>query len=65
MPPEQQLAAGAQIEAQKRLETLEVLGLARKKSTVRATFTAYAYTWTGLPPPENAEPSTEAKRKRT
>jgi hypothetical protein len=65
LPPEQQAAAAGLSGAEKKLETLEILALARKKSTVRATFTAYAYTWTGEPAPESGEPSQEGKRKRT
>lgn len=65
LPPEQQKREGSLTEPEKQLQTIEVLALGRKKSVVRATFTAYAYTWTGKPPPEGSELGQEGKRKRT
>lgn len=34
-------------DAERLLERIEVMELARKRSTIRATFTAFAFTWTG------------------
>lgn len=49
------------------LEQIEVMELARKDAKVRATFTAYAFTWTGKPVQraENAPVTKKAKKKRT
>lgn len=66
LPPEQQKKTSSGLtDAEKKLQTIEILALGRKKSVVRATFTAYAYTWTGEPPPEGSETPNEGKRKRT
>jgi Tfp pilus assembly protein PilO len=65
LTPDQIAAIPKRTPAEIKLETIEVLDLARKKSVVRATFTAYAFTWTGKPPPEDAEPEALGKRKRT
>lgn len=51
---------------EQRLEQIQVADLARKKLTVRATFIAMAYIWTGKPPPEGDQGGANAeKRKRT
>ncbi len=65
LPPELQRRGENLTDAEKQLQNIEVFSLGRKKSVVRATFTAYAYTWTGSPPPEGTETGPEGKRKRT
>ena len=47
------------------LEHIGVHELARKRSKVKATFVAYAFTWTGKEPTEPQEPETDGKKKRT
>ena len=65
LTPDQIAELPKQTPEERKMELIEVLDLARKKSIVRATFTAYAFTWTGKPPPEDAEPEALGKRKRT
>jgi len=49
------------------LEQIELMELARKDAKVRATFTAYAFTWTGKAGvrPEGAPAEKKQKKKRT
>lgn len=49
------------------LEQIEIMEMARKEAKIRATFTAYAFTWTGKPMQraENAPAAKKAKKKRT
>ena len=47
------------------MERIQVAELARKRTRIVATFTAYAFIWTGEEPSEPAEPEIEGKRKRT
>jgi Tfp pilus assembly protein PilO len=48
------------------LERIELEDLSRKKAVVRATFIAYAFTWTGKPAPPSTEATGEKlKKKRT
>ncbi len=63
--PEQKTALLKQSPTQQVREQIDVQERARKKAFVRATFTAYAYTWTGKPPVEGAEAEQLGKRKRT
>ena len=50
---------------EKLLQAIEEAELVFDLVTVRATFTAYAYTWTGKPAPAGAVPVGKAARKRT
>ncbi len=47
------------------LEHIGVHELARKRSKIKATFVAYAFTWTGKEPVNPQPPETEGKKKRT
>ena len=47
------------------LEHIAVAELARKRSIIKATFTAYAFTWTGKEPANPPPPEGEGKKKRT
>ena len=48
------------------LQQIELADLSRKKAVVRATFVAYAFTWTGKPAPPSLERASEkVKKKRT
>lgn len=49
------------------LDSIEIAEEARKQSQVRATFTAFAFTWTGKPAlkVEGAPPPVKKKKKRT
>jgi len=50
---------------EKLLGAIEEAELVYELVTVRATFTAYAYTWTGKPAPGGVIPTAKAPRKRT
>lgn len=50
---------------QKLLAAIEEAELVYDLVTVRATFTAYAYTWTGKPAPGGVAPVARTSRKRT
>ncbi len=50
---------------EKLLQAIEEMELIYDLVTVRATFTAYAYTWTGKPAPAGSTPASKAARKRT
>lgn len=54
---------GAKTVEEKLVESIELRELARKKAQVRATFVAYAYTWTGEKPESEGE--TKHKKYRT
>ena len=66
-PPDARRPGANTTPEQARLEQIELAELARKHTLVRATFTAYAFIWTGKPVellPGQAPP-TKAKKKRT
>ena len=46
------------------LERIEILDLSRKKSEIRATFIAYAFTWTGAPAVVSPGDAGRVKRKK-
>jgi len=51
-------------DAEKKLQLIKIARLAQRSAKVRATFVAYAYTWTGKPPPEG-KAAKKVKKFRT
>lgn len=52
-------------DAARLLRTIEEAELGFELAEIRATFTAYAYTWTGKPAPAGASPTGAGPKKRT
>ncbi|HAN32190.1 MAG TPA: hypothetical protein DCQ06_11375 [Myxococcales bacterium] len=51
--------------AEKFLETIQLIEFTRKRTQIVATFTAYAFIWTGTEPAQPDPPEYQGKRKRT
>jgi len=66
-PPEARKGIATVTPEQQKLEQIELAELARKHTLVRATFTAYAFIWTGKPAEvlPGAPPAAKSKKKRT
>lgn len=65
-PAEARKSGSTTSPAQARLEQIELAELARKHTVVRATFTAYAFIWTGKPVEVDAtHAASKVKKKRT